>query len=121
MTDYDRRSKTAAKIDLHDKWRDIVDKHRVAEAKDMERLLKSCAAPLKKAGFDLDMRKSYLDKYHSGSDGTRMEGMLYIEQRGGDDVWKSLEEVQLMLTDTLEVYSQLSGYGPSWEVDLTES
>lgn len=120
MTDYDRRSKTAAKMDLHDKWRDIVDKHRKAEAKDMERLLKSCVAPLKQAGFDLDMQKSYLDKYYAGSDGTRMEGMLYIEQRGGD-VWKSQDEVEEMLRDTLEVHSQLSGYGPSWEVDLTES
>ena len=121
MIDYDRRpAKTAAKMDLHSKWRDIVDKHRRAESKDMERLLKSCVAPLKKAGFDLDMQKSYLDKYHSGSDGTRMEGMMYIQQRG-DDVWLTKGEVEMLLRETLEVYGHVQGSAPAWEVDLTES
>lgn len=126
MTDYDRRTasrpKTAAKMDLHSKWRDIVDKHRIAESKEMERLLKSCAAPLKKAGFDLDMKKSYLDKYHSGSDGTRMEGALFISQRSSDDVWLTKGEVEMLLRETLEVYGSAQGSSDgSWEVDLTES
>ena len=71
MYDYDRRSKTAAKMDLHSKWRDIVDKHRKAEAKDMERLLKSCVAPLKKVGLDLNLQKSFTQNGPISAPGSR--------------------------------------------------
>lgn len=126
MYSYDRR-KTAAKMDLHDKWSDIVDKHRKAEAKDMEKLLKSCVAPLKAAGWDLDLKSSYLDKYSSGSDGNRLSGNLRLIQRGerplGGGGGTTRQHIESMLQNTLDVWSgaprEVSD--GTWDVDISES
>jgi hypothetical protein len=77
---YDRQ-KTAAKLDVHSKWRDVVDKHAEAEQKDFEALLKDTAKYLKSEGLDLDLKRSWLGKRYSGSDGVRRTGELYVSER----------------------------------------
>lgn len=82
MYDYDRlRTKRAAQIDLHSKWRAIVSEHYHAERKDMEHLLASLEPYLKSVGLDLDVKRSYLAKKDAGSDGTRLDGELWVTER----------------------------------------
>src|SRR5262245_27833045 len=83
MYDYSRtrRVRTAATMDLHGEWRDIVSKHDHAERLEMETLLKKMVPYLGSVGFDLDLRKSYLAKRYSGSDGMRLDGALVVTER----------------------------------------
>lgn len=83
MYDYERQhqTKTAAKMDLHGEWSDIVERHRSEESKAMFRLLQKTTDYLGSVGFDLDIDKSFLDKELRASDGPRMSGHLRITER----------------------------------------
>lgn len=78
--DYDR-AKTAATMDVHAKWRAIVDKHAEAERREMQALLKDMVKYLKSNGLDLDINRSYLSKVEHGSDGMRLSGELIVSER----------------------------------------
>lgn len=90
---YDRR-KVAAKLDVHDKWRDIVDKHAKEEAQDFQDLLKEMVKYLKSEGLDLDLKRSHLGKYHAGSDGVRMSGELVVSERQENNIEANAKSVQ---------------------------
>lgn len=75
------RYKTAAKMDLFAKWRQIVEKHEKAEQDDLEKLLKSAVPYLKSVGYDLDLKHSWLGKQWGGSDGWKWTGNLRISER----------------------------------------
>lgn len=77
---YDR-TKTAAKLDVYDKWRDIVEKHDQEERKEMDALVKSLVNYFRSVGFDLDVSKSWLGKDYRGSDGHRLMGQFVITER----------------------------------------
>lgn len=87
MYSYDRtQTKTAAKLDVFDKFRDIVKKHEEAEAKELQALVKSLVNYLKSVGYDLDVSKSWLDKARRGSDGYQLTGQLLITEREENNV-----------------------------------
>lgn len=79
MYSYDRQ-KTAAKLDVYSKWRDIVDKHDAAERKEMDALLQDMVRYLRSEGLELDVKRSHIGKYYHGSDGVRMEGTLVVAE-----------------------------------------
>lgn len=81
MHDYDFRGRVAAKLDVHEEWSDIVRKHDRETAQELEALLRKLVPYLRSVGYDLDVNKSYLDKYYSGSDGVRMDGALHVTER----------------------------------------
>lgn len=81
MHDYDFRGRVAAKLDVYDAWGDIVRKHDRETADELEALLRKLVPYLRSVGYDLDVSKSYLDKYYSGSDGVRMSGALHVTER----------------------------------------
>lgn len=131
---YDRRPKMAAKIDLYDKWRDVVDRHDAAERKEMQALLKEAVPYLRSNGLDLDLKRSYLSKYYSGSDGVRMEGVIYVTEREensmpvlGAEMLERWVEAAIDLRGTARkigegkpsrVHNQPVGV---WQVDVTAS
>jgi hypothetical protein len=86
MYSYDRRTKTAASMDLHSEWREVIDKHEKAEQHDLKALLDKLVNYLKSVGYDLNVRESYLGKRWHGSDGWRMEGQLVIKERAENTV-----------------------------------
>ncbi len=86
MYSYDRRTKTAASMDLHSEWREIIDKHEKAEQHDLESLLHKLVNYMKSVGYDLNVRESYIGKRWHGSDGWRMEGQLVIKERAENSV-----------------------------------
>ena len=129
MTSYDFRNRVAAKMDLYSKWRDIVDKYRKQEAKDFEGLLKSAVPYLRSVGYDLILSESYLDRYNSGSDGVRIEGLLVIRDRDENTV-KSIEfgerdgarRVRDWVDEALNMYGTVKYKGDNvWIVDITAS
>jgi len=83
MYDYARaaRSKTAASMDLHEEWRQIVDSHASAESRELFRLLQKTTDYLHSVGMDLVTDKSYISKRYHGSDGYRLEGQLVVKER----------------------------------------
>ncbi len=85
MHDYDRR-KTAATLDVHSKWQDIVEKHEHAEQHDFAVLLKELVPYFKSVGYDLDVSKSHIGKENHGSDGWRRSGTLVITEREENNV-----------------------------------
>lgn len=90
---YDRR-KVAVQLDVHDKWRDIVDKHAKEEQKDFEDLLKDMVKYLKSEGLDLDVKRSSLGKYYAGSDGVRMTGELVVSERPENTIEANAKSIQ---------------------------
>ena len=85
MYSYDRR-KTAASMDAHAKWRDIIRKHEKAEREELDALVKEMAKYLKSEGLELDVRKSYLEKDYHGSDGYRLTGALIVSESKENNV-----------------------------------
>lgn len=108
MYDYDRRTKTAATLDVYDKWRDIVKKHDDAEQKDFESLLKELVKYFKSVGYDLDTTKSWLGKRYSGSDGVRITGEFWITEREENNVkfndLPRIDNVKMWVAEATDLY-----------------
>lgn len=130
MYSYDRRNKTAAKMDLYDKWRNIIEKHTEAEMIELQGVLKAAVGPLRSVGLDLDLRLSSIGKYYHGSDGVRLEGYLFVKERD-ENTFKIFEEysgseaaqkVSARLNEALGFHGTPEHKGNGiWEVDITES
>lgn len=134
MHNYDRR-KTAAKLEVHEKWREIVEKHEAAERHDFQALLHELVNYFKSVGFDLDVSKSYIGKEWHGSDGWRREGTLTITERDEnnvksskpEDVKKWVEEATGLYAYPKKISERPSKGGPhpgepvgTWQVDIGE-
>lgn len=127
---YDRR-KTAATLDVHDKWRDIVQKHEAAEQKDFQALLHELVPYLKSVGYDLDVSKSEIGKFYHGSDGVRRSGTLVITEREENTVKaEKPEQVKKWFEEATGLYGHPTKMGEkqtprgtvyTWAVDITES
>lgn len=114
--------RTAAKLDVYSKWNTIVRKHEQAEAKELNGLLKSLVPYLKSVGLDLDLNRSSLGKYHHGSDGLRMEGILIVQDRPENTVPTTTASVRNWVEEATGLYGsvrELSRGG--WQVDISES
>lgn len=134
MYSYDRQTKTAATMDAHSKWRDIVDKHEAAEHKEMEALLKEMAKYLKSVGLDLDVGKSYLGKEYHGSDGVRRAGELVVSERAENNILVERPEmIAKWVAEATDMHGSARriGTGPGkrqvddlpigiWAVDISE-
>ncbi len=91
MYDYDRRHKTAATMDLHSEWKDIVDENLTRETRDFQALLRKAVPYLKSVGYDLliDDHRTFLSKEHHGSDGWRIAGQIVVREREENNVQAS--------------------------------
>jgi hypothetical protein len=136
MYDYDRRSKTAATMDLYGEWRDIVQYNETKESRDFQALLRKAVPYLKSVGYDLliDDRRTFLSKEHHGSDGWRIAGQIIIKEREENNVQASdPRRVVGWVDSAIGVYGSASklSEGPekdrsgqpltTWLVDLTQS
>lgn len=120
---YDRR-KTAATMDFHAKWDEIVMKHAQAERHDFDQLLQETVKYLRSVGYDLDLSKSYLGKEYHGSDGIRMSGELYVTERAENTVKHERPEgVAKWIKEALQLHtSPRKGSGEyAWVIDISES
>lgn len=126
--------KTAAKLDVYDKWQDIVQKHEAAERKDLAALVHELVPYFKSNGYDLDVSKSYLAKRWHGSDGWRIEGMFTITERDENNVKatkpeqvkKWVEEATGLYGTARKLSEQPSKSGPhpgepvgTWQVEIS--
>ena len=121
MYSYDR-SKTAAPMDFHAKWSEIVTKHAQAERHDFDQLLQEAVKYLRSVGYDLDVGKSYLGKEYHGSDGVRMSGELHITERAENAAkGERPEQVQKWIKEALMLHgSARKGSGEyAWVVDIS--
>jgi len=98
MYSYDRR-KTAAKLEVFEKWRQIVDKHEIAEKRDFEVLLVAMVPYFKSNGLDLDVKNSFIGKEDHGSDGWRITGWLTVHERAENNVKSETPESVKMWVD----------------------
>jgi hypothetical protein len=117
---YDRQ-KTAAKLDVHSKWQDIVMKHEAAESHDFKALVHELVPYLKSNGYDLDVSKSHISKEWHGSDGWRLSGMLTITERA-ENVAKARNASDV--ADWVNEATGISGSarhvgGDTWVVDIS--
>jgi hypothetical protein len=127
MYGYDRR-KTAASMDVHQKWREIVQKHAAAERHDLQAVLHEMVNYLRSVGYDLDVSKSELDKQWHGSDGWRLVGQLMITEREENTVKaETPEQVRKWVEEATGLYGypkkigeQQTPRGPisTWVVDI---
>jgi hypothetical protein len=85
MYSYDRR-KTAAKMEVFDQWRDIVERHEKAEQREFKLLLHELVPYFKSNGLDLDVGKSFIGKEWHGSDGWRITGQFVVSERAENTV-----------------------------------
>lgn len=120
-------------MEVHEKWREIVDKHAEAERKDMNALVKELVPYLKSVGFDLDPNKSYLSKRDHGSDGWRLEGVFTMTERDENttrstdpkQVREWVEEATGMYGYPKKIGEKNTGHpvGPVgvWQVEFDES
>ncbi len=117
------RPKTAATMDFYAEWKDIVRRHELAEAKDMDALLKTCVNYLKSVGYDLDLSKSYLAKEYHGSDGARIVGSLWLTERPENNVKaEKASQVEMWVNEALQMHGSARNRGPyTWEVDISGS
>ena len=109
-----------ASLNLWTKWRKVTTHHDKLVRSSYQKLLQKLAADLKKDGGELDLRRSSLGSYNHGSDGTRMEGTLYVEDllneaRGKYEVEDSLEAIV-----GYGALKYMGSYG-KWQYDVTES
>lgn len=133
MYSYDR-SKTAAKMDLHSEWRDIVDYNETKEHRDFQALLKKMVPYFKSVGYDLliDDRRTFISKEHHGSDGWRIAGQLVIRDRE-ENVTQTVDpdRVSMWVDEAIDTRGRavLDSRGPqkgrngdplsTWVVDIT--
>ena len=115
--------------DLHTSWRYVTTESEKALAKSYAGLLKNMAGFMKTRGIlGLDLQKSSLGRYFSGSDGIRMEGTLYFEDlqykhsKGFEEHLRGHQELSDWLEDNMGIYGSLQYVGKgNWEIDITES
>ncbi len=114
--------KTAAHLDVHKKWREIVQKHDEAEKKEFQALLHELVNYLKSVGYDLNVNQSYIGKENHGSDGYRLYGQLMIKERE-ENVSKAERPEQV--SSWVQMATGLSGSakplgGGTWAVDISD-
>jgi len=134
--DYDHTPKTAvAKIDLFRAWRKIVDKHDQKTRDELYLLLQKLVPYVFSAGYELDVKSSYIYKYYSGSDGVRMEGMLVVTEQAQNTIYATdPRKVSDWIHDAIGIHvsarkiGELPGpdWRPNekrgiWQIDLTAS
>jgi len=118
---YDRRLKTAAKLEVWHAWQDIVQKHEQAEARDFQALLHELVPYLKSNGYDLDVSKSYIGKEYHGSDGWRLTGQLQITERP-ENVTKATtpQQVKMWVNEATGISGAARHVGGhTWVVDIS--
>lgn len=86
MYSYDYSRKTAASIDVWQKYKSIVEKHRREEEKELQDLLKDLSNYFRSNGMDLDLSKSYMEKIPRGSDGYDLAGSFRLTEREENSV-----------------------------------
>lgn len=111
-------AKQAGRMDFHQQFQNIQQDAWNRTQKEYEKLLHRLNKELQKRSFVLDMQKSHLDSYSHGSDGDRMDGMLYFADTA--DTHRSVEAVRSML-QSFSIYRKPSGGFGSWKVSLEES
>jgi len=118
---YDR-TKTAAKLDVHDEWQAIVDKTEEMERKGFEALIKKLVNYFRSVGYDLDPRKSWLGKVNSGSDGARIQGQFHLTERAENSVKaETKEQVRKWVESATGLYGFPRQVGPdTWVVEIGE-
>jgi len=109
-----------ASMDLYTEWRKITNHHDRLIHSSYQKLLQKLAADLKKGGWALDLRKSSLGSYAHGSDGTRMEGILYVEDLSNEARGKYEAEDSLEAIVGGGALKYMGSYG-KWQYDVTES
>lgn len=131
MYSYDRRVRTATKLDVHDKWRDIVQKHEGAEQHEFKQLLHELVNYFHSVGMDLDVSKSFIGKEWHGSDGWRRSGQFMITERE-ENVTKSQrpEQIEMWVTEATGLHgsakkisekpTKWGGPAGTWLVDIGE-
>ena len=74
-------------------------------------------------GYDLDLRRSSIGKYYSGSDGVRLEGVLFITERSENTVQaEDARTVEKWVNDAIDMHgSARRNSDGSWMIDITES
>ncbi len=115
----------AASMDFHEEWRKVVDEHRKAQDRDFEALLEKAVPYLRSVGYDLDVKRSYLEVEQRGSDGPRLAGMLMLTEREENNVRhddpKNASKVAEWVSQALGVGGRARHMGSfSWAVDLGE-
>jgi hypothetical protein len=121
-------------MDLRKGWMDIIQKHDKALREDLEDLLKKAVPYLKSVGYDLDLKRSYLEVRRGGSDGPRMSGALVITEREENTVQApNAESIKRWMVEALDLHGfpQKVSEGPqkgrdgqpltTWVVDIDES
>jgi hypothetical protein len=110
---------SAGKFNFHEAWRDLHQKIYAQQQKGYNAILKKLAGLLKKEGFALDMKDSWLSSYAHGSDGVRMEGELHFEDT--KEFYRDQYEIEDLL-QPMGVWSGPSRQGAArWKVDVTET
>jgi len=118
-----RFQKSAAEMDVHAEWADIIRKHAKAEQDDMDALLKKMVPYLKSVGYDLDVSKSYLGKEQHGSDGNRRRGALVITERAENAAKAdSPQKVVRWVASATGLHGSAKRIdGDTWLVDIDEN
>lgn len=131
---YDRRTKVAVKLEVHDKWRAIVEKHAKAEEEDLKDLLRDLVKYMKSEGMDLDLKRSWLGKTYAGSDGIRRAGELYFSESPSNVVQANERTIQKWVEEATGMWGgfvRKVGEGPAlrqvddkpvnvWYIDVGE-
>lgn len=117
-----RFQKSAASIDAHGEWRDIITKHAKAEQADMDDLVKKLVPYLRSVGYDLEVAKSYLGKEEHGSDGFRRRGALIITEREENTAKASSpQKVAMWVEQATGMHGSARHIdGDTWLVDIDE-
>ena len=109
-----------ARMNLYSEWRKMTDHHRAKTHSSYQKLLQKLAVDLKKGGWELELRKSSLGSYFHGSDGTRMEGILYVEDLSNEARGSGATEDSLEAIAGGGLLKFMGSYG-KWQYDITES
>jgi hypothetical protein len=129
MYSYDRRprGKTAAKLEVFHKWREIVDKHEMAERRDFVALIHELVPYFKSNGLDLDVKMSSIGKEDHGSDGWRIAGWLTVNERAENNTKSETpDSVKMWVEEATGLYCHprklhpLPTGGYSWICELGE-
>jgi hypothetical protein len=117
------RTKTAAKINLHNVWKGIVDKYQAKEENEFQELTRELVLYLRSVGYELDWKQSWIGKEWHGSDGWRMSGILYLTESPENTVKaETAQQVEKWVTEATGQWGSASkGKLPGeWRVDIGE-